>query len=104
MNQWDIFVVQRNVWKMVLAAIGTLWVFCNICINMNNAKTTHISLTVTAFHISDPQANSKWGDFLNVYCILMGFLCDILHKIWVRELPKHVCVTFPGDNYVESSS
>ena len=44
---------------MVLAAVGALWAFCNIHISMNNAKTTYISLTVTAFHISDPQAKSK---------------------------------------------
>jgi len=57
--QWDIFVVETNVRKMVLAAVGALWAFCNIHISMNNAKTTYISLTVTAFHISDPQAKSK---------------------------------------------
>lgn len=42
--------------------------------------------------------------FVTVYCILVGFLCDMLHKIWVRELSKHVCAKFSGDNYVESSS
>jgi len=40
---------------------------------MNNAKTTYISLTVTAFHISDPQAKSKWGDICNCLLHLGGF-------------------------------
>jgi hypothetical protein len=41
--------------------------------------------------------------YVTVYCILVGFLCDMLHKIWIRELLKHVCGKFSGDNYVESS-
>jgi len=71
--QWDVFMVERNVRKMVLAAIGPLWDFCNIRISMNNAKTTYISFTVTAFHISDPQAKSKWGDICNCLLHLHGF-------------------------------
>ena len=42
--------------------------------------------------------------FVTVYCIFVGFLCDMLYRIWVRELLKHVCDKFSGDNYVESSS
>jgi len=65
--------VERNVRKMVLAAIGPLWAFCDMPISMNNAKTTYISLTVTAFHISDPHAQSKWGDICNCLLHLGGF-------------------------------
>jgi len=50
-----------------------LWVFCDIPISMNNAETTYISLTVTAFHISDPQTEFKWGDICNGLLHLCGF-------------------------------
>jgi hypothetical protein len=72
--QWDVFLIERNVQKMVLAAIGPLFMgFCDMHISINNAKTTYISLTFTAFHISDPQAKSKWGDICNCLLHLDGF-------------------------------
>ena len=40
------------------------------------------------------QQNLKGVTFVTVFCILEGFLCDVLYKIWVRELLKHVCGKF----------
>ena len=73
--QWDVFMVERNVQKVVLAVIGPFCVegLCDIRISVSNGKTTYICLTVSAFHISDPPAKSQRGDICNCFLHLGRF-------------------------------